>query len=224
MNLTIDSNVAQITKKLKRAQRVKIPSATRNALNSLAKQTANNLKEKLPLYIKNPTPFTKKGIRFQETDKSKLKARVGFLSKSWNGFKGGNMNHGGRLPGDYMNLPWKGGTRLPDKRVITVPAKSQKLNKFGNLRRGLISQYLGDTAKYFQGIPKGIRDKEANGIWKRMGKKGQKNIVMMIAYEEKTEYKKIYPFGQQVSKSVRDNFRRIFEAQLTNVLAKEGLL
>jgi len=134
------------------------------------------------------------------------------------------MNHGGRLPGDYMNLQWKGGTMLPDRTAIAVPTKNQKLNKFGNMKRGLINQYLGDTKKYFQGIPKGIKDKEANGIWKRMGKDGRKNIVMLIAYEPKTEYKKIYPFGQQVSKSVRDNFRRIFESQLTKVLAKEGLL
>lgn len=224
MNLVIDSNIAQLTKNLKRLQRVKIPSASRNALNQLAKETTIELKKKLPLYIKNPTPFTTKGIRYQETDKNKLKAKVGFLSKEWNGFKGGRMSHGGRLPGDYMNLQWKGGTRLPDRTAIAVPTKNQKLNKFGNMKRGLINQYLGDTKKYFQGIPKGIRDKEANGIWKRMGKDGRKNIVMLIAYEPKTEYKKIYPFGQQVSKSVRDNFRRIFESQLTKVLAKEGLL
>jgi len=95
------------------------------------------------------------------------------------------------------------------------------LNKYGNLRRNVISKYLSNNKRYFQGIPKGIQSKEANGIWRRVG---NRYIEMIIAYEPITRYGSSYDFDGIVRYFVNAKWKRIFENDLNNVLKKSGLL
>lgn len=219
MDIKVDAETEALTKWLDATQRKHLPSVYRNALNETAFETMKQLKTDLPKYIDRPTPFTTKGIQYGRAEKTKLVAKVGFASKNFGKRPAGATTY----PADYMHRLTYGGTRTPTRTATPVPTKHYKTNKFGNIKRNDISKFLGNDKKYFSGIPKGMHNPESAGIWKRMGRGGRKNIVMVIAWEKSTKYSAIYPFGQQVSTAVRKKFKGIFYKHMNDVLRRKGV-
>ena len=219
MNVNLEANFKEFSKYTRDFQRVHLPSIYRNVLTGIAYEAQRELKRNLPSQIHMPTPYTTKGIQVEKAEKDTLESKVGFVSKAF-----GKPPRGASvLPAEYMSLLNTGGVRFPKKKMIAVPVlKNYRPNKFGNIKRDDISKFLGNDKKYFSGIPRGIKDPNASGIWKRMGPKGRKNIAMMIAWEPKTKYSKTYEFGQVIKKKTRSVMKKEFAKHFKGVLQKKG--
>lgn len=203
MQISVKADVKDLTRKLNRAKR-QIPFAIKRGLDATAFDLQRNLKDTLPKYVHNPVAYTKAGIQVEKAQKDNLTAKVGFASRSF------GRAIGSITQAEYMKRLIEGGIRLPKNKVIPVPyPKNQKPNKAGNIPRGRIEKMLGDKKKFFSGVPKGAKHEDKGaGIWKRLGKDGRKQIKLMIAYEEQTEYQKSYPFQSLALNFVRKHFRK----------------
>ena len=216
MQISIESDVKELTKSLNRIQRKQIPFATSKALNTLAFDVRKTLQDGLDVYLDRPTPYTKRGVQVEKSTKKKLVAEVGFRSKSFGKGKGSTTQ------ASYMKRQIEGGTRKARSKAIPVPVpKNLKTNKYGSIVRGKIQKLLADKDKYFSGIPKGISD--APGIWQRMPanskrKKPGGKIRMVIAWEPKADYSKRFPFKRIVETTVRTNFSKRFDYELREAL------
>jgi len=221
MNMSVSSNIDDFSKYLRSHQRKHLPSIIRNTLNGIAFECQRALKTDLPKQVQNPTPYTLSGIQVEKTDKYKLESKVGFVSKSFGRAKTGSAI----LPAEYMSRLNMGGVRIPDRKAIAVPVlKNYRPNKYGNIRRNAISKFLANDKKYFAGIPKGSRYEGGEGIWKRMGPGGRKNIAMVIGFEDSTKYRRTYNFGQPIRHTVRKRLKREFAKHFKEVLTKKGAM
>lgn len=220
MQISIKADVKEFSRWMNATQKKALPSAIRNGLNATAFQTMKGMRKDLPKFVKNPTKFTERGLQYSRAEKTNLTARVGFVSSGFGKPVAGSKT----MPADYMARLSTGGIRLPNRKSIPVPViKNYKTNKFGNIKRNDINKFLNNDKKYFVGIPKGMTGQKADGIWKRMGRGGRKNIAMVIAWEPSTKYNKSYPFGQQVRDHVRKRFRKEFEKYIIEVMDRKGI-
>ena len=216
MQISVKTDVKELTKSLNRIQRKQIPFATSRALNTLAFDVRKTLQDGLDIHLDRPTPYTKRGVQVEKSTKKKLVAEVGFRSKSFGKGKGSTTQ------ASYMKRQIEGGTRKARSKAIPVPVpKNLKTNKYGSIVRGKIQKLLADKDKYFSGIPKGISD--APGIWQRMPanskrKKPGGKIRMVIAWEPKADYSKRFPFKRIVETTVRTNFSKRFDYELREAL------
>ena len=219
MQISFESNFNEYSKYLRDFQKKHLPSIYRNTLNGIAFECQRALKADLPRQVKSPTPYTLSGIQVEKTDKTKLESKVGYVSKTFGKARAG----AGILPAEYMSRLNTGGVRIPERKAIAVPVlKNYRPNKFGNIKRNDINKFLSNDKKYFSGIPRGINDPKASGIWKRMGRGGRKNIAMVIAWEDDTKYRKTYNFGQPIRHTVRKKMKREFAKHFKEVLIKKG--
>ena len=217
MQISVKTDVKELTKSLNRIQRKQIPFATSRAINTLAFDVRKTLQDGLDLHLDRPTPYTKRGVQVEKSTKKKLVAEVGFRSKTF------GKGQGSTTQASYMKRQIEGGTRKARSKAIPVPVpKNLKTNKYGSIVRGKIQKLLADKDKYFSGVPKGISD--APGIWQRMpaNSKRKKNrggkIRMVIAWEPKTQYSKRFPFKRIVETTVKTNFRKRFDFELREAL------
>lgn len=219
MNLDVTADFKGFSKYLRNFQRKHLPSIYRNTLNGIAFEAQRELKRNLPKQVDNPTPYTLSGIQVEKTDKNKLASKVGFVSQTFGKKRAG----AGILPAEYMSRLNTGGVRLPQRKSIAVPVlKNYRPNKFGNIKRNDISKFLSDDKKYFAGVPRGINDPNADGIWKRMGRGGRKNIAMVISWNKNTKYFKTYNFGQVIRAKTRKVMKKEFAKHFKEVLIKKG--
>ena len=216
MQISVKTDVKELTKSLNRIQRKQIPFATSKALNTVAFDVRKMLQDGLDIHMDRPTPYTKRGVQVEKSTKINLVAEVGFRSKTFGKGKGSTTQ------ASYMKRQIEGGTRKARSKAIPVPVpKNLKTNKYGSIVRGKIQKLLADKDKYFSGVPKGISD--APGIWQRMPanskrKKPGGKIRMVIAWEPKTQYSKRFPFKRIVETTVRTNFRKRFDYELREAL------
>ena len=216
MQISVKTDVKELTKSLNRIQRNQIPFATSKALNTVAFDVRKMLQDGLDIHLDRPTPYTKRGVQVEKSTKKNLVAKVGFRSKTF------GKGQGSVTQAEYMKRQIEGGTRKARSKAIPVPVpKNLKTNKYGSIVRGKIQKLLADKDKYFSGVPKGISD--APGIWQRMPanskrKKPGGKIRMVIAWEPKTQYSPRFPFKRIVETTVKTNFRKRFDFELREAL------
>ena len=229
MNVSVSADIKGLIKTLNTVQKTQIPSALSQGLNSTVFEAQKALKDSLPRYIDHPTAHTIRGVQVKKSTKRNLEAFVGFRSTTFG--KGS-----GTLQSDYMKFQVLGGTRRPSKSALAVPfPKHQKLNKFGNLRKGKIAQLLSDKDRYFSGVPKGQADGDS-GIWERMPRNSKRRrkwtkasgkqiaqkggkIRMLVGWEPKATYQKRLPMQDIVRRTVNRTFKRKFETALSRAMA-----
>jgi len=115
-----------------------------------------------------PTNFTLNAVGYTAATKATLTATV-FIKP---------------IQAGYLKWQEVGGTRYPQGRALVLPTPSSNLDAYGNLRRGVVKQYLArpDT---FSGTFRGTA-----GIWLRQGK----HLRLLIQYEPKATYEPIWDF------------------------------
>jgi hypothetical protein len=204
MQIDIRADVRELQRKLKHAKK-QLPFAIKRGLDATAFDLQRELKKTLPDYVHNPVAYTKAGIQVEKATKTNLVAEVGFASKSFG-------RAIGSIPqANYMKRLIEGGTRLPESKAIAVPYKKHmKPNSKGNIPRGKIDRLLGQKDKYFSGEPLGKKKGGGAGIWKRIGKGRNEKIKMQIAWKDKTDYQKSYPFKTIALNFVRKHFKNNF--------------
>ena len=212
MQISVKADVKDLTRKLNRAKR-QIPFAIKRGLDATAFDLQRELKKSLPNYVHNPVKYTIAGIQVEKATKTNLVAEVGFASKSFG-------RAIGSIPqANYMKRLIEGGTRLPESKAIAVPYKKHmKPNVKGNIPRGKIDRLLGQKEKYFSGEPLGKKKGGGAGVWKRIGKGSNEKIKIQIAWKDKTDYQKSYPFKTIALNFVRKHFRNNFNKAIAYAL------
>lgn len=217
LKIQIDSDIELLSRWLTDTQKKHLPSAVRNALNETAEDVMKFMRADLPNHIHRPTKFTTKQLQYERAEKNRLVSKVGFSSKFFGRPAGDGSAH-------YMKLLIDGGTRYPKRTAVAVPVdKNYKTNVHGNIRRGDIKRFLANDKKYFSGTPNGEKFQGSAGIWKRMGRGGRKNLRMVIAYEDKTQYLPQYRFPTIAKNVAGKLFKPAFQKHLGEVLKKKNV-
>jgi hypothetical protein len=207
MQIGVQSDLKELTKKLTNIQRRQIPFAVSQSINNTLFDAMAETKKQLTMVLDRPTPFTIKGMIVVKSKKGNLEGSVGFKPKQ----------------AEYMRYQIEGGTRHPKGRSIPIATNNIKLNKYGNLSKNKISTFLADKKRYFSGVPNGKNFTDADaGIWKRMGttgkSKGKAKIRKEISYHPVANYKPRFPFKKIVAGVVKRNFPGHFSRNLDNAL------
>ena len=193
MQVSVKSNVKEITKWTTNAQKKQIPFATQNAINTTLFQLRKEMGKQLDKKLDRPTPFTKRGFFVNKAKKSLL---VGILIMK-------------DVVANYMQFQVDGGIRA-DSKFIPIPfVPNARLNKFGNIigkRTGLIKKQT-----QFIGTVKGT-----TGVWERTNR--NQKVKLIIGFEKSATYKPRFPFyiiAQKFSANVFDkNFTKSFNRAL----------
>lgn len=154
----------------------KIPTATRNAINDTAYGLKSHLQKLISTTFPTANPKTAKNIFVMKASKEYLYARVHFdqLYKS-------GLN-------EYMMPLIEGGGRAQkpaEKRLgnFYVPGKGAKLNRYGNMSGGQVTQILsrlglfGDVAGYDMNQTAASR-RRLSAMQKRTGKKSTEYFLI----------------------------------------------
>ena len=217
MQISVKSNIREVTGRLHFINKKAIKTATRNTLNDVAKQvtrqnvpgglreeTSNTFVKKSG--AKGATNHTRTGFFYTRANKQNLTAFVFWDQKR----------------GDYMNTQTYGGTRKPNSRYIVVPHKengTRLMDAHGNVRWGKYSEMKRNKTKFFEGKPLGFPNAKV-GLWERYptsgGKRSQK-IRQIAAYKERTTHRPLFDFEPTVRSYVRDR-QRGFNPQFTRNL------
>ena len=187
--MSIDSDIKAIAKKLNDIEKKQLPFATAKALTATVKGAQEAAKKGMVRKLDRPTPFTLRGVAVERATKQSQRARV-FIKD---------------IQAEYLDLQITGGTRLPRRRAILVPA-NVRLNKYGNMPRNKISKLL-DKPNVFSA---------EGGIYQRYKRKQPK---LLVSYADKVNYGVKYPFYKIVSGSVKRNIRQNFRDALREAMA-----
>ncbi len=202
MEISVKADIAKATKELYRMERKQIPFAASQALNDTAWDARRAVQIQLPRKLDRPTPWTIRGVRVKKSNKRKLAAYVGFINSTT------GMPDPSR---SYMKYQIHGGTRFPYSRAIKMPV-NVKRNKFGNLTRKKVNQLLANK-KNFQATIKGIP-----GIWQRTGGRRNPGVKLLIAWEDKAQYRPRFPLRKIVTGVTASKFHRHFNRRLAAAL------
>ena len=180
MQISIKSNIDQVTKGLSDIQKNQIPFVASKTLNQLAQNISRKvMPDKADKTFQGgAVPFTKRAFKYRKSTKRDLVSSV-FVDP---------ITH------KYMTFMVSGGTRFPENRSILVSTRHSKLNRYGNIPRATLQKMINDKKKYFKGVPKG-QPSAGEGIWERYGRKTSPRIRMVAMYKKDAQYRPLFPFG-----------------------------
>ena len=198
MQIRVDTNVKQFTKKLSFFEKDLMKSATPRAINKTLQKLQGHQLLLTRKFLDRPTRQTQKGffIKF-----ASARQPIGSL----------NMKD---FVAEYLQYQVEGGFRYSDKKNPVPIEGNAKLNQFGNItgkRRGIIK-----NKKQFIAEIKGI-----TAVWERVGNKGVKPIILLT--QNFAKYEKKFPFYKESSKYVQRNFNRQLKVAFARAKRKAGL-
>ncbi|MFC0384350.1 hypothetical protein [Muricoccus vinaceus] len=177
-----------------------LPFVTALALTSVVKKAQAEEQRALPSVFDRPTPFTLRGVAVQPVTKAAPSASV-FVRPT---------------QAAYLALQETGGTRLPAKRALVMPAGTPR-NVYGNLPRNALSRLKGrkDT---FVGQVNGV-----GGIWQRppkpKGRQGAKVAPkLLIAFEDRAKYQARFGFQTRAVRVIKVGLAPAFRGAMERAL------
>lgn len=214
MQISVKSDADAVRKKLAGLGK-RIPYTISDAVNSLAFETQKQLKQDLPKYVDQPTPYTVRAIQVQKGNIQTLTAIVGFAG---GGF--GRLRSPGIEPSEYMGRLTRGGIRTPasGRSALLVPASKQKLNRYGNLTRA--NRKVGkraDGKSFFVASQRDPKTRHlAPGLYKRVGK--NKDPQALVLFKDRAQYRKQFDFQDVGSRIARRLAPAEFDRQIQRTL------
>ena len=226
MRSSVSTNADKVAEWTKNIAK-QIPYATALAMNTLAFKARSNAKMDISKAFKSPTKFTQSAVQVNPAKKTDRKVVIGIGS----GIRTGKA---GDPRSSYLAASIKGGLR-GQKRVekglfrglgssfkMWMPAKGEKLNKFGNMPRarqmaiakGVVNK--GSTLhnrKYFA---------KGNVIYEKYGR-GLKSMKPVVVLFNNASYTKRLEFHKPIRDLYRKEFSRTFHTQWNYLLRKDGL-
>mgnify|MGYP000179001052 FL=1 len=191
MQVSVKSNIKEITKWTTNAQKKQIPFATSVAINNTLFDLKKEMAKQMDKKLDRPTPFTKRGFFINKAKKNLL---VGVLLMK-------------DIVANYMHYQIEGGIRQTGKRIPVPYQPNARLNKFGNIigkKTGLIkksTQFMGTV-----GGTEGVYERTKDGL------------KLIIGFERSVNYTPRFPFyiiASKFSNSVFDkNFTKAFNRAL----------
>jgi hypothetical protein len=217
MDISFLSDIEAVMNSVAEHQKKRVAYAAKFALDKTARQAKYDLIAGLDEQIDRPTPFTKFGIGTSNAHTNNLQYSV-FIKD---------------LQTKYMQYQVLGGRRDQkpyEKKLaayvgdrVTVISKYAKQNKHGNLSRNTINKIVervitnafGVTAggkHYFIGRPAGGR--LPDGVWE----KSKNRLKPILLFVTRADYTKRFKFNDIAEQSVRENFNRLFDDELSRRL------
>lgn len=148
VEISVRSNVKEITKKLSELAYKQLPFATATALTMLAKEVQADEKANIQRTFKHPKPFTVNSVGIKGATKTSLEARV-FVKP---------------IAAKYLEPYESGGVHVLPGRALLNP-KDIKLNQYGQISKGTLN-HLKARSDIFIG-PVKTKHGMINGVWQR---------------------------------------------------------
>jgi hypothetical protein len=191
MQVSVKSNIKEITKFTTNVQKKQIPFATSVAINNTLFDLKTEMAKQMDKKLDRPTPFTKRGFFINKAKKNLL---IGVLLMK-------------DIVANYMQYQIEGGTRATGKQIPVPYKPNARLNKFGNIigkRTGLIkksTQFIGNI-------------NGTEGVYERT----KQGLKLIIGFERSVNYRPRFPFyviAAKFSNAVFDRkFAKAFERAL----------
>jgi len=141
MRISVESNLADLSRQLSYIQREQVPFAASVALNNVAGDVAKAITVQMGDYLDNPTPFTEQAYmyrsgKFKGERSTKRKLYVDIIP--------------GQKQAAYLKFQIQGGIRTPVGAAILVPTALAPKNKYGNITKGTRKKFVEAQGKLFQ--------------------------------------------------------------------------
>ncbi|WP_294344706.1 hypothetical protein [Prosthecochloris sp.] len=212
MQISVRSNIKEVTRNLSKMEKKFVPNATRNAINDTLFGLRTEFSKEIKSVFDMPVSFTTstKAWYIEKAQKSKLQ---GIL-------------HLKRAQEKYLQYQIYGGREKPEggkRKAIPVPQANYRA-KHGGLKRNW--KAILDRPQYFSGTVKklGGKGESRPGIYLRIGKrkwsKSEKRMVgqkfrLEVGWEEMADYKKPKLNLEKIKdRYVKKHFSRIFREKL----------
>lgn len=195
MEIRINDDLKQLTKKLDALAKTQVPFATSQAINDVAFLSRKALRIQAPQKLDRPTPFTVNSFRVSRSTKRSLEAVVYIAPIVYAYLKNQLIDEDGSS------------THVVTKKTA-VPVNI-KLNKYGNIpgrKTGIVKKRT-----QFAGTRNGV-----TGIWERDNK--TKRITLLAGVHKRVTYRGKFAFYKIVAGVVKSNFAKQFDMRLENAL------
>ncbi|RVD65258.1 hypothetical protein [Mesorhizobium sp. M7A.F.Ca.ET.027.03.2.1] len=231
--ISLESNIAAWKDGLDRFAG-QVPFATAKALTATANEVRADHRDLLPLLFDRPTPYTLNSLQVTPATKQHLNAIVGFRDspRSRQHYLMPQVEGGSRPHKGFEK--WLIGNGVMSSSEYAVPASGLRLNAYGNVSPGVITQILSQLAaspdamqwetsrsrkragstrsRYFIPKPGGALRR---GIWRRSGKG---KIEPLFLFVSSVGYSVKYNFFDLSQRIAERSFPRQFEAALAQAV------
>ncbi len=165
--LNVRNDFRRFSDTLNHFQRTQLPFAAAKALTKVAQEVAAEQTKALETNLDRPVPFTKRAFGVLSARKTSLSATV--FAKD--------------IQAGYLQRAELGGTRLPEKKAVVVPAQA-RLTGAGNIPKGAVKASIASN-RVFIGTIKGKA-----GVWQRLArsKRGQP-LKLLYRFKPRVEYR-----------------------------------
>lgn len=169
MKISVDVKGIEVAKTYLAGMGKQVSFAASKALNATGKKVAEAMPAEIERALDKPTPFTKKGVRvleYADNRKGRFSTKVGFMAAQ----------------AKYMAYQVEGGERNPGPGGLKLPT-AIKLNEFGNIPKGVISQLIAVARK-------------ESGLKKATSKRVKVSAKVDLFYGDPTDHKgRVFPRG-----------------------------
>ena len=229
MRIDVRHNIADVVKHLTEIERRHVPFATALALTRTAQEVRKAEVEEMKKVFDRPTPFTLRSLYLKPATKADLTAKVWFkeLNRVEHYLEPQIYGRDRALKRFEEHLQRAG---ILPKGLYAVPGGGARLNKYGNMSAGQVTQILsalgahpdpyantkrrarariGLLRGYFVGRPGGRR--LPLGIWEKKGNKLLPVLIFVMkpAYQQRFSF---FEIGKRVGES---EFPKQFDRALT---------
>mgnify|MGYP001556189631 FL=1 len=231
MQISIKSDIKQLTKRLTKIQKKQVPFATALALTKTAQKVKAEEIKTMERVFKKPTRFTLNSLFLKPAKKTQLTARVWVKDKAFKGSAAidylGPQIYGGRRENKRLEwlLKYK---KLMPKNKFVVPGGAIRRNQYGNVSKAQINKILSNLGAQFDRYQNTPIDKRSQkpyfiaspksglhpGIWK----KTKQGVQPMFLFVRQPTYKKRFPFFQVANKTSKRYFAEEFNKALQTAL------
>lgn len=212
MQISVRSNIKEVTRNLSKLEKKYVPNATRNAINDTLFGLRDEFSKEMKSVFDVPVSFTtsKKAWYIEKAQKNKLQGVL----------------HLKRAQAKYLQYQIAGGPQKPEggkRKAIPVPQEKYRA-KHGGLKRNW--KAILDRPQYFSGTVKKLRGggESRPGIYLRKGKrkwsKSEKRMVgqtfrLEVSWEEMTNYRRpVLNLEKIKDRYVKKHFSKIFREKL----------
>lgn len=211
MQISVRSNIKEVTRGLSRLEKKHIPKATRNAINETLFGLGKALSREMRSVFDEPTVFTtgsekRSPFIYEKADLKKLAGEIRFKKKQ----------------AGYLRWQVKGGVQQPSGTAIPVPQRKYQA-KHGGLKpkwKSVLNKpdHFSCTVKKLGGGSEsrpGIFKITKKGKWsKREKRRVGRRFELVIGWEKQAKYEERFHFHEFSKRYVRRHFARNFREKL----------
>ncbi len=197
IEIDVVDNIDRVVRFWHQLERREVPFASAKALTFTARDAATVEREGLDEVFRQPTPWTRRGIRYTPATKAEQIATVFVMPQQ----------------GQYLS-PYVFGLRQPGTAGGERVARpvNQRVNRYGNLTRGTVRRLLV-RPNTFAGRVNGV-----DGIWQRAGGRRNPRRKLLVAFDRRQAVRRRYMWQDRVAQTVFERHPEHFIAALRDAL------